>query len=227
MDSVESRGSGRLPAEFLGQSQPRTRAPRSPLYQISSRLSASRSLLQRHSKHRSPRRRSFCAYKRNQNTVKGDSFPLDEPLSVACSAGYERCKSIVRTAHRCAPKVAAGAFAPTALRCPKISSRCSLARFFRPLRVLRLAASATGGARLRTPYPSPVAGEGPSGQITACSNFRLGSVTLCGTTTRKNIVPHPRTATPSFLKNRTINPSCNFPAKSDICAIFAQYLPIM
>ena len=38
---------------------------------------------------------------------------------------------------------------PAALRCPKKSSRCSLARFFRPLRVLRLAASATGGARLR------------------------------------------------------------------------------
>ena len=34
---------------FLGQSQPRTRAPRSPLYQISSRLSALRSLLQRYS----------------------------------------------------------------------------------------------------------------------------------------------------------------------------------
>ena len=40
-----------------------------------------------------------------------------------------------------------------ALRCPKKSSRCSLARFFRPLRMLRLAASATGGARLRIPIP--------------------------------------------------------------------------
>ena len=57
-------------------------------------------------------------------------------------------------------KVAAGASAPSALRCPKKSSRCSLARFFRPLRVLRLAASATGGARLRTPYPLPRCGEG-------------------------------------------------------------------
>ena len=55
-----------------------------------------------------------------------------------------------------------GVFAPSALRCPKKSSRCSLARFFRPLRVLRLAASATGGARLRTPYPSPAAGKGDS-----------------------------------------------------------------
>ena len=38
-----------------------------------------------------------------------------------------------------------------ALRCPKKSSRCSLARFFRPLRMLRLAASVTGSARLRIP----------------------------------------------------------------------------
>ena len=72
-----------------------------------------------------------------------------------------------------------GVFAPTALRCPKKSSRCSLARFFRPLRVLRLAASATGGARLRTPYPSPAAGEGPSGQITSGSNFRLDIMPSC------------------------------------------------
>ena len=53
-----------------------------------------------------------------------------------------------------------GVSAPTALRCPKKSSRCSLARFFRPLRVLRLAASATGGARLRTPVPLPRGGGG-------------------------------------------------------------------
>ena len=72
-----------------------------------------------------------------------------------------------------------GVFAPSALRCPKKSSRCSLARFFRPLRVLRLAASATGGARLRTPYPSPAAGEGPSGQVTSGSNFRLGIMPSC------------------------------------------------
>ena len=72
-----------------------------------------------------------------------------------------------------------GVFAPSALRYPKRTSLCSLARSFRPLRVLRLAASATGGARLRTPYPSPVAGEGPSGQITSGSNFRLGIMPSC------------------------------------------------
>ena len=173
-------------------------------------------------------------------------------------------QSIVRTAHRYAPKVAAGASAPTALRCPKKSSRCSLARFFRPLRVLRLAASATGGARLRTPYPSPVAGEGPSGQIAAYSGLRLGSVTFCASLlgksqslppcgARKNLhaarlldffdrygcsaslhpplavlgSAFPSTATPSSLKNRTINPSSNSPTKSTIYAIFAQYFPIL
>ena len=72
-----------------------------------------------------------------------------------------------------------GVFAPTALRCSKKSSRCSLARFFRPLRMLHLAASATGGAQLRTPYPSPVAGEGPSGQIAAYPTHSLDSETSC------------------------------------------------
>ena len=41
----------------------------------------------------------------------------------------------------------------TALRCPKKSSHYSFARFFRPLRILCLASSATGGARLRIPIP--------------------------------------------------------------------------
>ena len=77
------------------------------------------------------------------------------------------------------PCPSVGSLRSPALWYPKRTSRCSLARSFRPLRVLRLAASATGGARLRTPYPSPVAGEGPSGQIAACSTHRLDSVTFC------------------------------------------------
>ena len=44
-----------------------------------------------------------------------------------------------------------GSPALSALQCPKKSSRGSLAQFFRPLRMLRLAASATGSARLRIP----------------------------------------------------------------------------
>ena len=47
---------------------------------------------------------SFCTAKRRQKRVKGDRFPLDEPLSVACSAGYEfrffwgeKSKSVLRT----------------------------------------------------------------------------------------------------------------------------------
>ena len=46
---------------------------------------------------------------------------------------------------------------PPALRCPKKSSHYSFARFFRPLRILRLASSATGGARLRIPIPREAA----------------------------------------------------------------------
>ena len=103
-----------------------------------------------------------------------------------------------------------GVFAPSALRCPKKSSRCSLARFFRPLRVLRLAASATGGARLRTPYPSPVAGEGPSGQIAAYSGLRLGSVTFCA----------------SLLGKSQSLPPCGARKKSSRCSLARFFRPL-
>ena len=125
----------------------------------------------------------FAPAKGSKTGQRGTGLsPLQTPLSLSC-AGYglgffweEKSKSVLRTdALQRQPR----RICPTALRCPKKSSRCSLARFFRPLRVLRLAASATGGARLRTPYPSPAAGEGPSGQITACSTHRLDSVTFC------------------------------------------------
>ena len=77
------------------------------------------------------------------------------------------------------PCPSVGSLRSPALWYPKRTSRCSLARSFRPLRVLRLAASATGGARLPTPFPSPAAGEGPPIPITACSAYSLGSVTFC------------------------------------------------
>ena len=127
----------------------------------------------------------FAPAKGSKTGQRGTKLsPLQTPLTLSC-AGYECCFSLnnrekqIRTAHRCAPKVAAGASAPSALRCPIKSSRCSLARFFRPLRVPRLAASATGGARLRTPVPLPAAGEGPPIPITAFSAYSLGSVTFC------------------------------------------------
>ena len=115
---------------------------------------------------------------------KGEpGFPLCKPLCrlavLATDMDFSGEKNPYPYCAQIRSKGSHGVSAPTALRCPKKSSRCSLARFFRPLRVLRLAASATGGARLRTPYPSPVAGEGPSGQIAACSTHRLGSVTSC------------------------------------------------
>ena len=48
---------------------------------IGGRLKASRRFCRVQSLYGSPPGRSFCAYKRNQNTVKGDRFPLDKPLS--------------------------------------------------------------------------------------------------------------------------------------------------
>ena len=115
---------------------------------------------------------------------KGEpGFPLCKPLCrlavLATNLDFSGEKNPNPYCAQIRSKGSHGVSAPTALRCPKKSSRCSLARFFRPLRVLRLAASATGGARLRTPYPSPVAGEGPSIQIAAYPTHRLGSVTSC------------------------------------------------
>ena len=83
--------------------------------------------MQRHSYHRSPLWRSFCAYKRNQNTVKGDRFPLDKPLSIACSAGYEfrffsveKSKSVLRTdtLSRCLRRIFMWGSAETELNAP-------------------------------------------------------------------------------------------------------------
>ncbi len=43
----------------------------------------------------------------------------------------------------------------------------------------QIRSQSSSGASAPTPFPSPVAGEGPSGQIAACSTHRLGSVTFC------------------------------------------------
>ena len=115
---------------------------------------------------------------------KGEpGFPLCKPLCrlavLATNLDFSPQKNPNPYCAQMRSKGSRGRICPTALRCPKKSSRCSLARFFRPRRVLRLAASATGGARLRTPYPSPAAGKGPSGQIAARSTHRLGSMTFC------------------------------------------------
>ena len=63
-----------------------------PVGRICSRLAASHSFIKGFNLHACPAGAYFCSCKSRQNTVKGDGFPLDEPLSVACSAGYERCK---------------------------------------------------------------------------------------------------------------------------------------
>ena len=113
---------------------------------------------------------NLYAYRRGVpfTRVKGTKTRLGlcPKTPVAGCAGYGlicgRSRKSIRTAHRIAPKVATGVSALTALRCPKKSSHYSFARFFRPLRILRLASSATGGARLRIPPPPfPMAGKGP------------------------------------------------------------------
>ena len=130
---------------------------------------------------------SFCfllLLQKEAKQGKGEpGFPLCKPLCrlavLATDMDFSGEKNPNPYCAQIRSKGSHGVSAPSALRCPKKSSRCSLARFFRPLRVLRLAASATGGARLRTPYPSPVAGEGPSVPIAARSTHRLGIMTSC------------------------------------------------
>ena len=72
----------------------------------------------------------------------------------------------------------------TALRCPKKSSHYSFARFFRPLRILRLASSAAGGARLRIPTPrDPLGNSG----ISPIGGASLLVIIIC--TARRRGVP--------------------------------------
>ena len=81
-----------------------------PVGRICSRLAASHSFIKGFNLHAFPAGAYFCSCKSRQNTVKGDGFPLDEPLSAACSAGYERCFGIVRTAPQIRSQGACGAF---------------------------------------------------------------------------------------------------------------------
>ena len=111
---------------------------------VCGRLTASRRFCRVQSLYGSPPRRSFCAYKRNQNTLGAvPQDPLTAKLRLDTNWTFQQMlKSRSVRRRRYAPKVAAGASAPS-------------------------------------PYPSPAAGEGPSGQIAACSTHRLGSVTFC------------------------------------------------
>ena len=97
--------------------------------------------------------RPYCAQIRSQSSRRRICpRPVPLPRSGGGAVWANSClfkfRSRQRDFLRCTPWPIA---VLAALRCPKKSSRCSLARFFRPLRMLRLAASATGGARLRIP----------------------------------------------------------------------------
>ena len=102
--------------------------------------------MQRRNLYGSPPWRSFCAYKRNQNTVKGDRFPLDKPLCrlavLATNLDFSRTKNPNPYCAQMRSKGSHGVFAPT-------------------------------------PFPSPAAGEGPSGQTAAYPTHRLDIMTSC------------------------------------------------
>ena len=153
--------------------------------QVGGRLAASRSLIQGLV---STARRGglpFAPAKGSKTGQRGTKLsPLQTPLTLSY-AGYECCFSLnnrekqIRTAHRCAPKVATAYLPPPpcgtrkelrAARLLVLFDRCGCsASLHPPLAALGFA----------PPFPSPVAGEGPSGQIAAYSGLRLGSVTFC------------------------------------------------
>ena len=152
---------------------------------VCSRLSASRGLLQGIV---STARRGglpFAPAKGSKTGQRGTKLsPLQTPLTLSC-AGYEYCFSLnnrekqIRTAHRCAPKVATAYLPPPPCGARKNLRAARLLDFFDRYGCsasLHPPLAALGSA---PPFPSPVAGEGPSGQVTACFTHSLGSVTFC------------------------------------------------
>ena len=127
----------------------------------------------------------FAPAKGSKTGQRGTKLsPLQTPLTLSC-AGYECCFSLnnrekqIRTAHRCAPKVATAYLPPPpcgtrkelrAARLLVLFDRCGCSASLHP------PLAALGSA---PPAPSPDAGKGPSGQVTACFTHSLGSVTFC------------------------------------------------
>ena len=73
-----------------------------------------------------------------------------------------------------------GRICPHRLAVPeKIFALLACSIFFDCCRCSALAASPLAALGSAPPFPSPVAGEGPSGQITSGSNFRLGIMSSC------------------------------------------------
>ena len=127
----------------------------------------------------------FAPAKGSKTGQRGTKLsPLQTPLTLSC-AGYECCFSLnnrekqIRTAHRCAPKVATAYLPPPpcgtrkelrAARLLVLFDRCGCsASLHPPLAALGFA----------PPFPSPAAGKGPPIPITAFSAYSLGSVTFC------------------------------------------------
>ena len=152
---------------------------------VCSRLSAGWSLLQGIV---STARRGglpFAPAKGSKTGQRGTKLsPLQTPLTLSC-AGYEYCFSLnnrekqIRTAHRCAPKVATAYLPPPpcgtrkelrAARLLVLFDRCGCSASLHP------PLAALGSA---PPFPSPVTGEGPSGQTAAYPTHRLDIMTSC------------------------------------------------
>ena len=110
--------------------------------------------------------------------------PCQTPLTLSC-AGYEYCFSLnnrekqIRTAHRCAPKVATAYLPPPPCGARKNLCAARLLDFFDRCGCSASLHPPLAALGFAPPFPSPAAGEGPSGQIAACSTRRLGSVTSC------------------------------------------------
>ena len=127
----------------------------------------------------------FAPAKGSKTGQRGTKLsPLQTPLTLSC-AGYEYCFSLnnrekqIRTAHRCAPKVATAYLPPPPCGARKNLRAARLLDFFDRYGCsasLHPPLAALGSA---PPFPSPAAGEGPSVPIAARSTHRLGIMTSC------------------------------------------------
>ena len=131
---------------------------------VCGRLAARRSLLQRLSWHRCRGGLPFAPAKGSKTGQRGTKLsPLQTPLTLSC-AGYEYCFSLnnrekqIRTAHRCAPKVATAYLPPPpcgarknlcAARLLDFFDRCGCSASLHP------PLAALGSASPSTATPSP------------------------------------------------------------------------
>ena len=127
----------------------------------------------------------FAPAKGSKTGQRGTKLsPLQTPLTLSC-AGYEYCFSLnnrekqIRTAHRCAPKVATAYLPPPPCGTRKELRAARLLDFFDRCGCSASLHPPLAALGFAPPFPSPAAGEGLSGQAAACSAHRLSSMTFC------------------------------------------------